>query len=338
MYEPASGRFDGLDPYAGNSWDPQSYNKYLYTHADPVNNSDPTGMMSVTGTQIAIGVSAIIGGSVGSYIGYSRGGLGGAILGAAIGAIAAGSLTNYALPAVFEAAGAWGGTALTFGSGLTSGVVGGTIGGLVFGSTVNSRYRSAKIAIVGGDLGPMYGPLFTDGLLPERLAQTLKNSGFTNVTYRHKPNEQEFVDLLNENEHVFIVAHGDHRFASDQNGTPFTGIRLGGSVPQPTFNEGGVPIESSPEWIVPADLAGKIHNDKLRVYAACCFTARSNAFLEAIDPQNKPDVHYVGFDTLITSGDVARAWAYFRTILEDGKVLEFEQAVRNNPQGMKIEP
>lgn len=45
MYEPASGRFDGLDPYAGNSWDPQSYNKYLYTHADPVNHSDPTGEM-----------------------------------------------------------------------------------------------------------------------------------------------------------------------------------------------------------------------------------------------------------------------------------------------------
>ncbi|MFZ5833741.1 MAG: RHS repeat-associated core domain-containing protein, partial [Planctomycetota bacterium] len=44
-YDPSSGRFLRLDPFAGNADDPQSLHKYLYCHADPVNGWDPTGMM-----------------------------------------------------------------------------------------------------------------------------------------------------------------------------------------------------------------------------------------------------------------------------------------------------
>jgi RHS repeat-associated protein len=42
-YDPATGRFNRLDPFFGNLNDPQSLHKYLYTHADPVNGIDPSG-------------------------------------------------------------------------------------------------------------------------------------------------------------------------------------------------------------------------------------------------------------------------------------------------------
>jgi RHS repeat-associated protein len=44
-YDPATGRFNRLDPFFGNLNDPQSLQKYLYTHADPVNGIDPSGLL-----------------------------------------------------------------------------------------------------------------------------------------------------------------------------------------------------------------------------------------------------------------------------------------------------
>lgn len=49
MYDPVTGRFDHLDPFAGTKLAPQSFHKYGYTHNDPVNGIDPTGE-SVEGT------------------------------------------------------------------------------------------------------------------------------------------------------------------------------------------------------------------------------------------------------------------------------------------------
>ncbi len=43
FYDPSSGRFNRVDPFAGNINDPQSLHKYLYTHGDPVNGIDPSG-------------------------------------------------------------------------------------------------------------------------------------------------------------------------------------------------------------------------------------------------------------------------------------------------------
>ncbi len=37
-YSPATGRFNRMDTYPGSSQDPQSLHKYLYCHANPVNN------------------------------------------------------------------------------------------------------------------------------------------------------------------------------------------------------------------------------------------------------------------------------------------------------------
>jgi RHS repeat-associated protein len=42
-YDPATGRFNRLDPFFGNLNDPQSLHKYAYAHNDSVNGVDPTG-------------------------------------------------------------------------------------------------------------------------------------------------------------------------------------------------------------------------------------------------------------------------------------------------------
>ena len=40
---PNTGRFWTSDTYAGNNNDPISLHKFLYSHADPVDNADPSG-------------------------------------------------------------------------------------------------------------------------------------------------------------------------------------------------------------------------------------------------------------------------------------------------------
>jgi RHS repeat-associated protein len=42
-YDPTTGTFTTLDPFAGDATDPLSYNKYLYTQGDPINGVDPSG-------------------------------------------------------------------------------------------------------------------------------------------------------------------------------------------------------------------------------------------------------------------------------------------------------
>lgn len=42
-YNPLTGLFNRMDPFAGNNQDPQSLHKYLYCHTNPINATDPTG-------------------------------------------------------------------------------------------------------------------------------------------------------------------------------------------------------------------------------------------------------------------------------------------------------
>jgi hypothetical protein len=58
--DPRTGRFVGMDPFAGRSFDPTSLHKYLYTGGNPVDRVDPTGLnwnlpsLSLVVTNIAI--------------------------------------------------------------------------------------------------------------------------------------------------------------------------------------------------------------------------------------------------------------------------------------------
>ncbi len=71
FYDPSTGRFNRLDPFAGNFEDPLSLHKYLYTHADPINMTDPSGEIALL---TILGIGALIGGIAG--------GIGGAYYGA----------------------------------------------------------------------------------------------------------------------------------------------------------------------------------------------------------------------------------------------------------------
>ncbi len=42
-YDPSTGRFNSLDPFAGDSSDPLSLHKYTYAHNDPISFADPSG-------------------------------------------------------------------------------------------------------------------------------------------------------------------------------------------------------------------------------------------------------------------------------------------------------
>jgi RHS repeat-associated protein len=44
-YNPSNGLFNRIDPYSGSYSDPQSLHKYLYCHANPINATDPSGLM-----------------------------------------------------------------------------------------------------------------------------------------------------------------------------------------------------------------------------------------------------------------------------------------------------
>jgi RHS repeat-associated protein len=62
-YNPATGRFNRLDPFFGNLTDPQSLHKYLYTHDDPINGIDPSGLMTVAAMVSSIGARLGISGN-----------------------------------------------------------------------------------------------------------------------------------------------------------------------------------------------------------------------------------------------------------------------------------
>ena len=46
-YNPQAGRFNRVDPFAGNKNDPQSLHKYAYTHNNPINAIDPSGLFTL---------------------------------------------------------------------------------------------------------------------------------------------------------------------------------------------------------------------------------------------------------------------------------------------------
>jgi len=64
-YDQNTGRFNRMDPFAGNRQDPQSLHKYLYCHANPLNGVDPTGCLSsFAQVLVGVGIGMLIGGII----------------------------------------------------------------------------------------------------------------------------------------------------------------------------------------------------------------------------------------------------------------------------------
>ncbi len=66
-YNQNTGRFNRMDPFAGNNQDPQSLHKYLYVHNNPVNGFDPTGYFALTSAITSVTIHAVLISSI--YIG-----------------------------------------------------------------------------------------------------------------------------------------------------------------------------------------------------------------------------------------------------------------------------
>jgi len=59
-----------MDTWQGRSYDPETLNKYLYTHADPLNGTDPSGYETLLSLNTAGSVNNILAGSVLASVAY----------------------------------------------------------------------------------------------------------------------------------------------------------------------------------------------------------------------------------------------------------------------------
>jgi RHS repeat-associated protein len=63
--DPKTGTFMSMDTYQGNMHDPMSLHKYMYANANPISNTDPTGMWTVGEMADALHIQGILNGSGG---------------------------------------------------------------------------------------------------------------------------------------------------------------------------------------------------------------------------------------------------------------------------------
>jgi len=67
--DPRVGRFVGMDPFGGSSFDPPSLHRYVYANADPVGHLDPTGEWSVAESGLVSGIiSSLSAGTVNAVL------------------------------------------------------------------------------------------------------------------------------------------------------------------------------------------------------------------------------------------------------------------------------
>jgi RHS repeat-associated protein len=59
-YNPTNGRFSQMDTFPGMMHEPKSLHKYTYTHADPVNGTDPSGHINLSELGTARNISGIL--------------------------------------------------------------------------------------------------------------------------------------------------------------------------------------------------------------------------------------------------------------------------------------
>ncbi len=71
-YNPFLGRFTTMDSIPGNIFDPVSLHRYLYANADPVNNLDPSGSLTLPQVLTSIEVGSFLLGAYFTFTGNER--------------------------------------------------------------------------------------------------------------------------------------------------------------------------------------------------------------------------------------------------------------------------
>ncbi len=59
-YNPSNGRFLTSDPASGSAYEPASLHKYVYAYDDPINQLDPSGLMTIKQLMVLVVVVAIL--------------------------------------------------------------------------------------------------------------------------------------------------------------------------------------------------------------------------------------------------------------------------------------
>jgi RHS repeat-associated protein len=316
-YDPTTGRFNRLDPFLGNNFDPQSFHNYLYTCGNPINYTDPTGTIPLP---IFMLLGAIIGTGVGGGIGYALGGWQGALPGA-FGGLFMGlglgiSIGSYSLGIVLSAAAE---------RLISTSVAGGfvlTAGGWIWGNSSmswgirnvgsNPAITQKRIAIVYGNLGQMMNLAFAGNAVSLPQFRNSANRAGHHADIYHNPDESKFVEICNSGNYdaVLVVAHGAGLLRVgeyyDSQGNAFTGFNLGGNSLQQNETQlrFGEPNSSEivalgANWITANELNGKITNSKLIIFAASCRGLKNQSMKDAVGP-----AQYYGFSRDINVADV----------------------------------
>jgi len=159
FYDPLNGRFNRLDPFAGSPHDPQSLHKYLYCHANPVNNIDLLGLFTISNVSVSIAIissiSGLVSGTIGGIKGAIKGGLSGAakgFLGGFTGGFISTFFSLYLITVLVPSAG-------PFGCGLAFG-----FGGM-FGSMAQNLIENGFSGFWTAESIIQYGVAFVTGCL-----------------------------------------------------------------------------------------------------------------------------------------------------------------------------
>lgn len=97
-YDQSTGRFNRLDPFAGNPSDPFSFNKYGFVHGNPVRMTDPSGLFGLAGSLGAVGMAlqmhlaTLVQGALISEILFTIGSVGAQLRNAGLELLAAGNI------------------------------------------------------------------------------------------------------------------------------------------------------------------------------------------------------------------------------------------------------
>jgi len=208
-YSPATARFNRTDPFAGNNRDPQSLHKYLYAHANPVNNIDPSGNFSITSLAVNMAISSMLTGLIMPALSpvlnkiatalmpkWIENALSGPVTAVMVGGGVSGSHNMGSVPAQFNwsttleglvSTSSEGGIAgyLNVGVGLGFGGYGNSIsaegyGGVVFNALKSSDYEGPYISFTFPFMG--LPKKMRDGILNKMLTAHVRNITGTGIT------------------------------------------------------------------------------------------------------------------------------------------------------------